>query len=93
MILLRLKSSIPAAFCNLNRRLSLCQRKFCIFGSITFRIRTRKTENVTDYFAHAQTVFTGSLLGGEGPGDVANTHTPQNKAIAGKYAVSHPENG
>ena len=32
MILPRLKSSIPAGFCKLNRRWSLFQRKLCILG-------------------------------------------------------------
>ena len=32
MILPRLKSSIPAGFCKLNRRWSLVQRKLCILG-------------------------------------------------------------
>ena len=30
------------------------------------------TENITEYFVHAQTVCTRPLLGGEGPGDEAN---------------------
>ena len=29
-------------------------------------------ENVTEYFAHVQTVCTRPLLGGEGPGDEAS---------------------
>ena len=29
------------------------------------------TENITEYIAHAQTVCTRPLLGGEGPGDEA----------------------
>ena len=77
MILPRLKSSIPAGFCKLNRRWSLFQRSSVFLVSIIFRIRTRKctklfTENKAEYFVHTQTVCTRPLLGGEGPGDEAS---------------------
>ena len=62
------------AFCVLRHALQLAAAD-CVQGgatvflvSIIFRIRTRKctklfTENITEYFAHAQTVCTRPLLG------------------------------
>ena len=63
------ESSIPVAFCKLNCCWSLFQRKL----SIILPIRTRNCmklfmENIMEYFAHAQTVCTRSLLKGKGPG-------------------------
>ena len=52
---------------------------FCVVRSMSVlhSIRTRKctklfTENITEYFAHAQAVCIRPLLGGEGPGNEAS---------------------
>ena len=43
------------------------------------------TENVTGYYAHAQTVSTRPLFGGEGPGNEANTAQDTIYRIAGNF--------